>query len=166
MQGSSINYPFEGNGYVLYKSKSILIEKEVSIRPRSYLSIFEGASFKIGQGTNVGSDFVVSCIHEVEIGRNVLIADRCFIGDSNHDYNDINIPIKMGEMVPGSVKIGDDCWLGINVAVLRNVTIGRHCGIGANSVVTKDIPPYCIAAGNPARIIKQYDLEKAKWVSC
>ena len=95
-----------------------------------------------------------------------MIADRCFIGDTNHDYQDVNIPIKMGEMIPGSVKIGDDSWIGINVAILRNVTIGRHCGIGANSVVTKDIPPYSIAAGNPARIIKQYDWEKGEWVTC
>jgi acetyltransferase-like isoleucine patch superfamily enzyme len=79
-----------------------------------------------------------------------VIADRCFIGDTNPDYQDVKIPIKMGEIVPGIVKIGDDSWIGINVAILRNVTIGRHCIIGANSVVTKDISPDSTAARNPA----------------
>ena len=63
LQWSSINYFCYGNSYVLYNYKSIFIEKDVSIKPRSYLSILEGASFRIGQGTNIGSDLVIGCVY-------------------------------------------------------------------------------------------------------
>jgi lipopolysaccharide O-acetyltransferase len=65
--------------------------------------------------------------------------------------------------VPGPVVIEDEVWLGERVCVMPNVTIGKHSVIGANSVVTKDIPPYCIAVGVPARIIKQYNHNKKQW---
>ena len=61
--------------------------------------------------------------------------------------------------------IGDDSWIGENVCII-GASIGRHCVIGANAVVTKEIPDYCVAVGNPARVIKRYDFEQKDWVSC
>ena len=71
-----------------------------------------------------------------------------------------------GVMVPegGKVVIGEGTWLGTNVVVVGNVRVGKHCVIGANSVVTKDIPDYSVAAGIPCRVIKRYDFEKEEWV--
>ena len=62
------------------------------------------------------------------------------------------------------VIIGEGSWLGTNVVVVGKVSIGKHCVIGANSVVTKDIPDYSVAAGIPAKVIKKYDFEKKEWV--
>jgi acetyltransferase-like isoleucine patch superfamily enzyme len=62
------------------------------------------------------------------------------------------------------VTIGDETWIGINTVIMGNVTIGKHCVIGANSVVYKDIPDYCFAAGNPARIVKMLDEKNGQWV--
>jgi acetyltransferase-like isoleucine patch superfamily enzyme len=64
---------------------------------------------------------------------------------------------------PRRVVIEDDCWLGINVCVLSGVTIGRHSVIGANSVVTRDVPPFAVACGNPAVIVKRYDPTLKQW---
>ena len=62
------------------------------------------------------------------------------------------------------VKVGDYTHLGTNSTIMAGVTIGERCQIGAGSVVTKDIPPYSVAVGNPARVVKRYDFEKKEWV--
>jgi acetyltransferase-like isoleucine patch superfamily enzyme len=64
---------------------------------------------------------------------------------------------------PGPVIIEDEVWIGNGACILPNVTIGKHSIIGSNAVVTKDIPPYCVAAGVPAKIIKQYNPQTEKW---
>ena len=64
------------------------------------------------------------------------------------------------------MEIGDGSWLGTHVVIAGNVKIGKHCVIGANSVVTKDIPDYCVAAGIPAKIIKKYNFDTCTWDRC
>ena len=85
--------------------------------------------------------------HSVNIGNNVLIGANCQIGDRDGHSNRYKSSSK-------PITIEDDVWLGMNVTVLKGVTIGEHSIIGANSVVTKDIPANCIAAGNPCKVIK------------
>ena len=81
-----------------------------------------------------------------------------------HGYEDIETPIKKQPIVQKKeVYIGDGSWLGENVCVI-GASIGKHCVIGANSVVTKDIPDYSIAVGSPAKVIKQFDFKENKWV--
>lgn len=110
----------------------------------------------IGEGTYVGRFGTIACINRVAIGRNVLISDRAYIGDSLHGFTRTELPIKDQYMVSkGPVEIGDGTWLGIGVSVLPNVRIGKHCVVGAGSVVTRDIADYCVAAGVPARVIRR-----------
>jgi len=97
-----------------------------------------------------------------------LKGPHVFIADHNHDYKNINIPIcQKGERAkPGDmVKIGDGTRIGTNAVIVGNVCIGKNCVIDANSVVTKDIPDFCVAAGIPARIIRKYNLETKMWVN-
>lgn len=111
---------------------------------------------KIDNGAYIGRFVSISCGHSIYVGKNVLIADRCYIGDIQHGFENISLPIKDQYIVSkGDISIGDDTWIGNNVSILPNVKIGQHCVIGANSVVTKDIPDYHIAVGNPAKIIKK-----------
>lgn len=67
-------------------------------------------------------------------------------------------------MIANPVKIGSQSFIGMGARIFPGVTIGKHCVIGANAVVTHDIPDYCVAAGMPARVIKRYDFEKGEWV--
>lgn len=123
-------------------------------------------------GENVQiNDFVhIAAKESVKIGNNVLIASKVFISDLNHGSyaggeNDIK-PYSIPRLRPETSKpvtIGDNVWLGESVMILPGVTIGEGAVVGAASVVTKDIPPFSIAVGNPARVIKQFCKERQRW---
>ena len=78
-----------------------------------------------------------------------------YITDQNHGYDDLDLPISRQAMPERPVRIGAGSWLGHGTVVLPGATIGRHVVVGANSVVRGEIPSYCVAAGNPARVVKQ-----------
>ena len=118
----------------------------------------------IGDGTWVGKHSSLAAIDRVEIGKNVLFAGYVHITDHSHGYEDISRPITPQPLTTkGPVVIEDDCWLGFGCEILSGVHIGKHCVVAARSVVTKDVPSYSIVAGNPARIVKQYNFETEKW---
>lgn len=113
--------------------------------------------------TIIGHFSLISSLRYVHIGKNVLIADNVYISDNLHGYEDITRPIMSQPIVfKGNVRIGDDSWIGKNVSII-GAKIGKHCVIGANSVVTRDIPDYCVAVGSPARVIKRYNFETNEW---
>jgi len=145
---------------------SIIINENVFIAQNSWLMGCKNKtiSLEIGSRTVIGHYSHIVALNNVKIGKSVLIADKVFISDCTHNYDDISVPIMdQGVVSDKEVVIGDDSWIGENVCVLGS-SIGKHCIIGANSVVTKDIPDYCIAAGIPARIIKKYDFQSGKWI--
>ncbi len=104
----------------------------------------------IGRGSGIVGHF------SIEIGNDVWTGHNVYITDQNHGYEDVTRPISQQSQPERAVKIGDGSWLGYGSVVLPGVTIGEHCVIGANSVVTHDVPSYSVAVGVPARVIKQY----------
>jgi len=92
----------------------------------------------------------------VEIGDHCMFANGCFITDADHRFDDPNRPVPwQGFHTKGPTRVGDNVWCGANVVITSGVTVGERCVIGANSVVTRDLPPYSIAVGAPARVIRQ-----------
>ncbi len=116
----------------------------------------------IGSNTLIGMGNVL--IGPISIGNNVIFAQNVVASGLNHEYQDINTPILQQNVTTKQITIGDDCWIAANAVITAGVTIGKHCVIAAGAVVTKDIPPYTVAAGNPAKPIKQYDEELKEWV--
>ena len=124
----------------------------------------------IGENCEIG-DYVHIVAHEnVSIGKNVLMASKVFISDTNHgDYsgtpqsNPLLAP-NQRELITKPVMIGDNVWIGENVVILSGVSIGNGCIIGANSVVTKDVPNDSIVAGVPAKVIKKFVVDKGMWL--
>jgi len=122
-------------------------------------------NLSIEKNVNIGRFSHIVALKRVIIKQNVLIADKVYISDNIHNYEDVAIPIiEQAILFKGDVEIGEDSWIGENVSII-GVKIGKHCVIGANSVVTNDIPDYCVAVGVPAKVIKQYNLEEKKWQS-
>ncbi|WP_312420870.1 acyltransferase [Anaerospora hongkongensis] len=118
----------------------------------------------IGHNTNIEQNVHIICHDSLKIGRDVSITANCAIVDVTHPYNILTE--KIGTCISSEtskVIIGDGTFIGIGSVILPNVIIGKRVVIGANSVVTKDIPDYSIAVGNPARVIKRFNLETGKW---
>jgi acetyltransferase-like isoleucine patch superfamily enzyme len=118
----------------------------------------------IGDGTYVGPFARITAIGGVTIGRRVLVADRCYISDTGHDYEDTTVPVVDQPLRLGRrVVIDDGAWLGVGVAVVGNVHIGRNAVVGANSVIREDVPAFSVVAGNPARIVRRWDGDEWRW---
>jgi acetyltransferase-like isoleucine patch superfamily enzyme len=115
----------------------------------------------IGNNSIIGIGNVV--IGPVEIGNNVIFAQHVGILAMNHGYQDIHTPIRDQKCTSALIRISDDCWIGSNSIVIAGVTIGNHSVVAAGSVVTKDVPPHSVVAGNPARIIRQYNEVSGDW---
>jgi len=153
----------------LYNPHNITIGNDVTINHLGWLLTLQIDSnipeLVIDDGAAIGNFCHITCVKKVYIGKNVLAADRIYISDNLHGYEDITTPIaKQKVKFKGEVSIGENSWIGENVSII-GCKVGRHCVIGANSVVTKDIPDYSIAAGIPAKVIKRYDIQAGKWVS-
>lgn len=116
------------------------------------------AHLTVGNNTKIGPYNHISCVNNIQIGNDVLFGRRVFITDNSHGQAlrsqlDMNPDLRPVHS-KGAVRIEDCAWIGEGVSIMPGVTIGRGSIIGANAVVTKDIPAYCIAAGVPATIIK------------
>ena len=110
---------------------------------------------------NIG--VMVAAVELVEIGEHCMFANGCFVTDGNHRFDDPDKPVPwQGFTTKGPTRIGDNVWCGANVVVTSGVTIGERCVIGANSVVTTDLPPLSIAAGAPAKVLRTiaYELRR------
>lgn len=113
---------------------------------------------RIGSGVIIQSDCHVGAVGVIDIGDETLIASKVFISDHSHGDpggTDRNVaPAKRRLRYKGPIRIGPRCWIGENVAILGGVNIGEGCVIGANSVVTKDVPAWSVAVGAPARVVR------------
>jgi len=110
----------------------------------------------IGDGCLVGKGSGIVAHERVEIGDNVFTGHHVYITDANHGYEDTHVPIGQQFAPPRPVSVGEGSWLGHGSIVLPGAEIGRHVVVGAGSVVTGALPDFCVAVGNPARVIRRY----------
>ena len=119
---------------------------------------------KIGDRCLIGRGSGIVGHLSIDIGDDVWTGHHVYITDQSHGYSDISKPISQQSQPESAVSIGEGSWLGHGVVVLPGAKIGKHVAVGANSVVTGELPDYCVAVGSPARIIKQYS-EKDGWIN-
>ena len=143
----------------------------VGCRVESFPQVFSASKLlKFGNNVQLNDYVHITAAYSVEIGNNVLMASKIYISDCTHgsysgDGDDSNPLTKPSDRLLSykSVRIEDNVWLGEFVSVLPGVTIGKGTIVGANSVVSKSLPPYVIAVGSPAKPIKFYNFESQKW---
>ncbi|MEW6587008.1 MAG: acyltransferase [Nitrospirota bacterium] len=137
---------------------------EQGLREEDYL--YTNAEVSIGDLTSFGRCCFITAVNSIRIGKAVIFSDRVYVSDTQHRYDNPDVPVIFQGMTQnGSVEIGDHSWIGIGAVVL-NARIGRHCVIGANAVVISDIPDYTVAVGSPARPVKQFNFDTSRWESC
>lgn len=159
-----------GNGVYIFKgvridgkgheNNRIHLENGVILERNVVIGALNKTCINIGQDTFIGSSVCIAGPGSIKIGKHCLIAAHTGIYANNHNFTDTIKPIKYQGISHQGIVIEDDCWLGHGVKVLDGVTIGRGSVIGAGAVVTKDIPPFSIAVGVPAKVIKSRDLQE------
>lgn len=153
---------------VIVGRKYISIHQRVIIK--NHASIFalknddtDNPEIEIGIGCSLGYCNHIAAVKKVVLGNYILTANNVYISDNLHEYENIKIPIMHQPIrFKAEVAIGDGSWIGENACII-GAKIGKNCIIGANSVVTRDIPDYSVAAGVPAVVIKTYDTKKQSW---
>ena len=115
----------------------------------------------VGDRTRIGLSNTI--IGPVKVGSDVRLAQNVVLSGLNHNYTSIDSPIHKQGINTKEIVVEDESWIGANVVVVPGVTIGKHAIVAAGSVVTKDVPPYSVIGGNPARILKQYNFEAKVW---
>lgn len=123
--------------------------KNVNIDKNAYFS----RKLSIGDNSGIGANSQLQ--GKIIIGKNVMMGAECFKYTVNHKFSDLSTPMyKQGYEEEKTVTICDDVWIGGRVTILPGVTVGEGAIIGAGAIVTKNIPPYAVVAGNPAKVIK------------
>ena len=161
-ENSIIRYPYriEGKG-------KIQIGKNVSIFGNCHFQTLtiDGSEPILLFGNNIRMWYnsQISCVNSIVIEDGCTFASNCFITDVTHTYEDINNSAYSSKLkkLP-NVIIGKGTWVGRNV-IISGAKIGKHCVIGAGTMVSIDIPDYCVVVGNPARIVKRYNPLTALW---
>jgi lipopolysaccharide O-acetyltransferase len=158
-----------------------LIPRSIKIACPENISIGDGCQFdeytqllatphsklKIGNNVRFSNGFahVTASFDKIEIEDDCLFAAFVLIVNGNHGYKDINTPVKYQKSYSsGSILIKRGSWVGRGACIMGGVTIGSNSVVGANSVVMQSVPDYSVAVGNPAKVVKQYDFEKKKWI--
>lgn len=156
--------------------------KHARIRPRTRMDVLPFNKFHLGDDSTI-EDFTTinngvgdiyighrtriglgcTLIGPVHIGNDIRLAQNIVMSGLNHNYEDLSKPISEQGVTTAPIVVEDESWIGSNSVVLPGVTIGKHCVVAAGSIVTKDVPPYSVVAGNPARIVKQYVQESKTW---
>ncbi|WP_200974985.1 DapH/DapD/GlmU-related protein [Echinicola sp. 20G] len=124
------------------------------IRPTNLYGGEPGIGLKVGNNSSIGHYAYIGCSGYIEIGDNVMMSPRVSIYSENHNFDDTESPMMEQGVTRSFAKIEDDCWIASNSIILAGVTVGKGSVVAAGSVVTKDIPPYSIVGGNPAKVIK------------
>ncbi len=133
-------------------SVSVRLAERVALRRGVFLG--GHGEISIGAGTALNEGCIVAALERVEIGANCMLAPRVYILDVDHVFDRSDIPIAEQGYDVAPVVIGDDVWIGTQAVICKGVSIGHGAVIGANSVVTRDIPAMAVAAGLPAKVIR------------
>lgn len=133
---------------------NVTMARFAQIRPSGYYGGEIGVGFEIGDNSNIGAYGYMGAAGGIRIGKNVMMGPRVSLLAEQHVIDRVDIPMRDQGTTRQGIVIEDDVWLGANCCVLDGVTVGRGAVVAAGAVVTKDVPPFAIVGGVPARIIR------------
>jgi acetyltransferase-like isoleucine patch superfamily enzyme len=147
-------------------AKRVFLSNRVRIFPGARLEVIDTTSaIKIAQNVSIGQNLHIIAGGDtaLEVGKNTTISANVFISNVDHSYSQVGIHVMDQEHIMRTTQIGENCFIGYGSAILPGTVLGKHCIVGANSVVRGVFPDYCVLTGNPAQIIKIYDAHEKIW---
>jgi acetyltransferase-like isoleucine patch superfamily enzyme len=157
---SYARWPLEGNVLESLRLGKLELGRNVHFEPHVWISVLTNGHLKLGEGVAINQGVFISVFDSVEIGDHTGVGNGSFISDGMRGFHGPPTPFMRQPMwSKGPVRIGSNVWVGVNCIITSGVTIGDWCIIGANSVVTHDIPSGSIAVGAPARVIRELDFK-------
>jgi acetyltransferase-like isoleucine patch superfamily enzyme len=161
-----------GKDSVIADPSKVYIGNNVRLRTNTCLALHSHGNkeqmlrIKIDDRTYGGIGTIIESYNQVIIEQDCLIGPRVFISDSQHEYSNPYLPIaNQGfQSIDNQLVIKRGAWIGANATLIGNITIGYGSVIGANSVVTINVPPHTVVFGNPASILKIYHYKRKEWV--
>ena len=154
-RGAFARWPMHGNVLDAMRDGRLEIGQNALFEPHVWIAAPGKARVRIGSGSFLNVGVMVAALELVEIGDHCMFANGCLVTDADHRFDDLARPVPwQGFTTKGPTRLGDNVWCGTNVVITSGVTVGERCVIGANSVVTKDLPPRSIAAGVPAQVLR------------
>jgi acetyltransferase-like isoleucine patch superfamily enzyme len=160
--GFYVRYPVEGELLEALDEGRLRIGEATLLEPGCWITMAAAARVEIGRGCFLNRGVMLAAMERIEIGDHVMFANGCFVGDADHRFDDPDVPVTwQGFSTQGPVRIGANCWFGVHCVVTSGVSIGERCVVGANSVVIEDLPRGVIAAGVPAKVIREIEFRSA-----
>jgi acetyltransferase-like isoleucine patch superfamily enzyme len=157
-RGAFARWPIHGNVLEAMREGRLEIGPNTVFEPGVWITAPDRARIRIGAGSFFNLGVMVASLQLVEIGDHCMFANGCFVSDANHRFADPVEPVPwQGFTTKGPTRLGDNVWCGTNVVITSGVTVGERCVIGANSVVATDLPPFSIAAGAPAKVLRRIE---------
>jgi acetyltransferase-like isoleucine patch superfamily enzyme len=148
-------WPVHGNVLEMLREGRLELGEHVMLEPGVWLTSQAPGRIRIGSGSFLNLGVQVAALELVDIGEHCMFANGCFVTDADHRFDDPDRPVTwQGFTSKGPTRIGDNVWAGANVVITSGVTVGERCVIGANAVVNRDLPPYSIAVGAPAKVVR------------
>lgn len=133
----------------------VTVGRMAMIRPSGYYRRAVGEGLTVGNHSNIGPYCYIGCSGHIRIGSHVLMGARVSMHAENHNIDRVDVPIDAQGVTRQSIVIEDDCWLGGGATILAGVRVGRGAVVAAGAVVTRDVPPYAVVAGVPARVVRR-----------
>jgi acetyltransferase-like isoleucine patch superfamily enzyme len=156
-----VRWPVHGNVLEALDEGRLELGTQALLEPGVWLTAPGSARIRIGSGTFLNLGVMIAALELVEIGEHCMFANGCLITDASHRFDDPERPVPwQGFSSKGPTRVEDNVWCGAHVVITSGVTIGQRSVIGANSVVTADIPEFSVAAGAPARVLRKVEYER------
>lgn len=152
-----------GTPIFLYGTSRVEINRRVRIYPGVRIETHNNGVIVFEENVSIGQNFHITSAGYLVIGKHTTISGNTFITNIDHEYQEIGKHILDQPMIVKETSIGENCFIGYGVAIQAGTILGKHCVVGANSVVRGKFPDYCVIVGAPARIVKKYNLESQEW---
>lgn len=153
-----------GKPLLMMGLKNIKLAKRVRIFPNARFEAHDGGEIDIRENVSIGQGFHITSQGKLTINSGTVITGNVVVTNIDHEYQDISKPVLQQPHLVSDTSIGENCFIGFGAVIQAGTKLGKHCVVGANSVVRGEFPDYCVIAGVPAKVIKQYDHKTNKWL--